>query len=229
MAVGSYTSGGVAFPLVYTWGNVPFAQQFAQLNPGQDGYFSSVSCQSPSFCAAAGGSADGSPALAEIWNGTGFTQPPGGIGSQNAFLRSVSCAAAQSGFCVAVGTVNLGGGLIKPYVESYTGAAWVAQSNASNGQFVVAPSNTNDAGLSGVYCLDARSCHAVGNYYGSTGDSLVNPWGAQLTNSGWSFEALPPSGANAGFGLGNDIVCPSECWGEKVSDEEYAAAPAIGD
>ena len=108
--------------------------------------------------------------------------------------------------------VNLGGGeLFRPYAETYNNGQWVADSNSSNGQFVLQPASTNDAGLQSVYCITAQYCEAIGQWY-SNGDSQVNPWGAQLSSSGWALQSTPPNGADAGFSGGESLTCPSECW-----------------
>jgi hypothetical protein len=225
MAVGGYSSGGDVFPLVYTWGNAPgvtllsFAQQSVPLKPDEQGFLNDVSCQSSTFCVAVGGSGPaGHPiftsALQEVWKGAGFTEQQGGAGSQNARLNAVSCAPAQSSFCMAVGFVRpLGqGGPALAYVESYDGKTWVAQTNTSDGRFVVQPSNTTDAFLTGVYCLYSAYCQMVGNDY-PTGSGREAAWGAEL-NGGWRLTSPPPSAEDVLFGGlgGNALACPSGCW-----------------
>jgi hypothetical protein len=207
MAVGEYDSGGYASPLVYTWAGGRLVQRSAPLNPGEHGYFNSVSCQSASFCVAVGGNV-GPSSLAEVWNGSGFTERQGGAGSGRAFLNQVSCASAGS-FCMAVGYVDSAAGQNFPYLETYDGNGWVAQSNTSDGRFVLQPSTGFDPILTGVYCLNAVHCEVVGNYY--TAGPNVNPWGAEL-NGSWTLSSPPPSNADAGFGNGSDLVCPSTCW-----------------
>jgi len=210
MAVGTYSLSNQAFPLVYVTGPGGWTQQPAQLNPGQFGYFTSVSCRSSSFCVAVGASSlNGFPpssagaALAEVWNGQGFSQPPGGAGSQNALLNGVSCAPDQA-FCMAVGSVSDASDTTHaPYAESYNGSGWIAQT-------VAGPANVPLAPLTGVYCIDADICNAYGNqYFSHLGVSI---WGAAWNGSAWTLQSMPPSPADAAAGGGNGIACPSECW-----------------
>jgi hypothetical protein len=222
IAVGEYDSGGNTLPLAYTWsGGAGLTQQNAPLSPAATGSFASVSCQSSSFCEAVGttlpANAVSRVPLVEEWNGSAMMQQASGPSSGDASLRAVSCAVAQSGFCMAVGIENLGGSpteTIVPYVEALNGSGWVTQTKTSDDRFVVQPAGTSAVVLSGVQCEDASDCQLVGNYYTSTGGQVVSVWGAKLASGSWTLESLPPANGSAGFGLGDDLACPgsSDCW-----------------
>jgi len=215
LAVGEYHVGGVGIPLAYSFGSsTGFVQQTVPLAGGASGYLSSVSCQSASLCEAAGtsGPISATSALVEGWNGSSFSQQQTGSSTGATVLSAVSCALAGSAFCMAVGSENLGGFVIVPYAESFNGSNWVTQTQASNDQFRVQPAGTNAVNLDGVHCIASTSCQVIGSYYGGSGDSVANPWGAALSGSSWTFELLPPSNADAGFAPGDALACPSECW-----------------
>jgi hypothetical protein len=154
----------------------------------------SVSCQSSTFCVAVGD-------VAVVWNGSGFSTQ---FEPATAFLDGVSCAAATSGSCEAVGYIEAASQTL-PYAVAYENGQW-----ASGGPLPVEPSATRRAFLTGVYCVTAQSCQAVGNYSTSAGTGEI--WGAGLSGSTWSLSSLPPSGVGASFGVGGAVTCPQECW-----------------
>src|SRR5438094_688094 len=74
-------------------------------------------------------------------------------------LNSVTCLNASD--CWAAGvTSNSSGGQAKTLVEHYDGSHWVIVASAD-------PS-TSDNELSGVACVDASTCWAVGTFYDGT-------------------------------------------------------------
>jgi hypothetical protein len=141
-----------------------------------------------------------------------FGRLPGGDNSGKALLNAVSCAAAQSFYCLGVGGETTSGGVGRPYVVQFDDGSLESLSNTTDGRFVVAPSGTSDAVLTGVSCLEASVCRVIGNYYGPTAQTQINPWAAITTSSGWSLQPVPPSDAAAGFGTGDSVNCPNECW-----------------
>lgn len=194
MAVGSYVpnSSPVTVPLVYTLSDGEWVQKNA---PGGVTVLDSVSCQSSTFCAAVGDAA-------LVWNGSGFRAPV--YPPVSGFLNGVSCAAATSGFCVAVGYIRPGG-VAQPYGVAYEDGQWAVPTSWGP-RFPVTPSATTYAVLTGVYCITAQSCQAVGSY-NSGGANQV--WGAALGANTWSLSSLPPSGVGAN---GAAVTCPQECW-----------------
>lgn len=138
---------------------------------------SSVSCPTATDCIAVGSTGIGSPPLAEHWNGTSWTlQTTAGLGS----LASVSCTAAN--FCMAVG--SSGGAML---AETRNGTAWTLLTP-------VIPSNSDGSYLSGVSCLTATDCTAVGYYTITKGPdvTLAEHW----DGTAWTIETTPnPPGA----------------------------------
>src|SRR5215471_3022529 len=144
-AVGSYSDGigqRLAFAAMWTgtsWKlqRVPDPANARFVTP--DG----VSCVSPSFCEAVGGS-DAGP-FAMQWNGTSWhRQLAPGQG-----VASVSCVSAS--FCEAASS---GGS------EEWNGSSWTAQP-------VLAPAGSASFSLRGMSCVTTAFCAAVGAY--STG------------------------------------------------------------
>lgn len=207
-AVGAYRPFSVDVPLVYTWGSGGFQQQ----NVPVQGTLNGVSCQSASFCLAVG--VETFPTfgpLNEEWTGSTFGQLPSGNHTPDAYLYAVSCAAGQSFYCLSVGQEQTADGEYRPLVEQFDDGSLETITNTGDGRFVVQPSATNNAELTGVYCLFSTDCQVVGNYDSST-TGQVNPWAAETTSSGWTLSSVPPTNGDAGFGSGDDLTCPNECW-----------------
>ena len=207
-AVGDYRPFSADVPLVYTWGGGGFQQQYVPVQGSLNG----VSCQSASFCLAVG--VETFPTfgpLNEEWTGSTFGQLSSGNHTPDAHLNAVSCAAGQSFYCLSVGQEQTADGQYRPLVEQFDDGSLETISNTEDGRFVVQPSGTTDAELTGVYCLFSTDCQVVGNYVPST-NTPSNPWAAETTSSGWKLESVPPANGDAGFGSGDDLTCPNECW-----------------
>lgn len=165
--------------LIYTWSDGGFTQLMV---PGASDFASnltSVSCQSSSFCVPVG------PDLQLMWNGSTFTGEsfPINQGLSPFFVgpwESVSCAPAQA-FCTEVGCQPVFGGTNAPVAESYVNRQWIVQSKSNDysGKFVVGPSNARSATLTGVFCITAQSCQAVGIHQ-NAGTRAAGIWGAAL-------------------------------------------------
>ena len=111
------------------------------------------------------GSSSGA-ALAEGWNGTGWTSetlatPPGATASS---LSSVSCPAA--GDCIAVGDYTNSSGQTVTLAEQRNGTAWTVEATPN-------PAGAGASYLSGVSCTTATACTAVGRYQNSAGVALA--------------------------------------------------------
>jgi hypothetical protein len=207
-AVGDYRPFSVDVPLVYTWGSGGFQQQ----NVPVEGTLNGVSCQSASFCLAVG--VETFPRfgpLNEEWTGSTFGQLPSGNHTPDANLYAVSCAAGQIFYCLSVGQEQTADGQDRPLVEQFDDGSLETITNTGDGRFVVQPSGTSNAKLTGVYCLFSTDCQAVGTYVSST-TGQVNPWAAETTSSGWTLESVPPATGDAAFGSGDALTCPNECW-----------------
>ncbi len=147
---------------------------------------SEVSCAKPSACIAVGRYTDSSGvlhALAERWNGTGWTlqnvpTPSSCMFSPQCQLNAVSCPTSVS--CVAVGT-----GVFGPLVAIWSSGVWRIQS---------IPVPVGDAAsLTGVSCTSPTACVAVG---GSSGTDTGAPLVERFDGSAWAIQAVrnPPGG-----------------------------------
>jgi hypothetical protein len=155
------------------------------------GSIEAVSCSSAAACTAVGSYLDsagrGVP-LAEAWNGTSWRkQPvPGPAGAPAPQLRGVSCPSA--GFCAAVGsTNNLGSAPNAGLAESWNGSSWRIQP-------VPVPAGATRAEFTGVSCVSAGFCEAVGDYMNGAGTfvSLAEIW----NGTSWSVQPVPlPAGS----------------------------------
>jgi hypothetical protein len=163
--------------------------------------WSSVSCVSSVFCAAAGyysGTSTDLPLLGVETEGTWSTSQaplPTNAGSPpESRLSTVSCSAA--GTCVAIGFYEDAGGNAHGLIETLSGATWtpldapVPADAATGASF--------DAFLQSVDCLTAQSCVAVGDYQGTSGSGGEFGLFDTETNGTWAAQAAPqPSAAAA--------------------------------
>lgn len=124
----------------------------------QDNLLYGVSCVSSTSCKAVGYYRSGSGSfrtLIESWNGAFWSvtsSPNNGTGDNG--LNQVSCPSATS--CEAVGYYQSRTGSSRTLIESWNGTAWTLSTSPNNG--------TGSNALSGVSCLSATSCKAVGDY-----------------------------------------------------------------
>lgn len=157
-----------------------------------------VHCTSATFCIAVGSYFMNSPdssaekTLVEQWNGQTWKiiASPNHSGNTDNGLSGVSCTSATN--CTAVGhwSNDLA---TRTLVERWNGTKW---------SIVVSPSPAGVAQseLTGVTCLSASSCFAVGSGHGT----LIERW----NGSAWSMMTSPnPTGSN-GASL-TSISCPS--------------------
>jgi hypothetical protein len=189
VVVGSYEAGSSfgdasAETLVESWNGSAWS---IVTSASQAGSLAGVSCVSASFCVAVGGD------LIETWNGSTWSvvSSPGQAGN---VLSAVSCSAADS--CMAVGyspgTVN------STLAGSWNGSTWS-----------VVPSPSPDSGgdgsvLTGVSCISASSCTAVGGNDGNPATTLIETW----NGSTWSVVTSP---SQAGSLAGVSCVSASFC------------------
>jgi hypothetical protein len=140
-----------------------------------------VSCASASFCAAVGfhGKSPTTKALIETWNGSAWSVAPTPEQGSKSSLSGVSCLSASS--CTAVGGYSSPGLASGTLVESWNGSTWS----------VVPSPNAGTAGnnaFSGVSCLSASFCMAVGRYVATnTFQTLAEMW----NGSAWSVVTTP--------------------------------------
>jgi hypothetical protein len=180
-----------------TWSVVPSP------SPGS-GYniLNAASCVSPAVCTAVGYDRAGTPfhTVIESWNGAKWSvvhsPAPGGSGFMD--LTGVSCVSAAA--CMTVGYYEASSGTDRPLVESWNGAKWSVVPSPHPG------SGTID--LTGVSCVSAAACTAVGYRYLSSGtiETFAESW------NGIKWSVVPsPSPASANFLNGVSCVSASAC------------------
>jgi len=104
---------------------------------------------------------------------------------------------------VAVGAYDASSGYLQTLIESWDGSAW---------SIVPSPdgSSTNDNQLTGVSCVKAAICIAVGSYGNSSGvtQNLIESWNGTT----WSLVASPDEGTQEDEGLtGVKCTSPTAC------------------
>jgi hypothetical protein len=135
-----------------------------------------ISCGSPTSCLAVGDNLDASTELApiaEAWNGRAWHRVSIPMPKPTVALidlADVSCKSAAS--CLVVGTylTLAGAGAERPYAMTWNGTSLSP---------TAAPPVTKDSGfasLTGVSCLTARSCVAVGDSQGGSGPLTLETW-----------------------------------------------------
>lgn len=157
-----------------------------------------VACPAGGTCTAAGHAAveAGQPALVETLGNDGWqlSSGPAAPGAAYNRLSSISCPAPGS--CVAVGWQQGPGGLVQTLVETLSSKTWrVVQSpNAGNG----------DNYLTGVFCMSATSCVAVGYYSSGKTDKAL----AEVLSGGtWQLSSAPDKGT--GNNYLSSVSCPA--------------------
>jgi hypothetical protein len=133
-----------------------------------------------SHCIAVGNSdnpsgSDGSRTLILESTGDAWSIVPSPYPSvaQSSLLRDVTCAGTTR--CVAVGSYEVGY-VSKTLVEENTGSGWTIVSSPN-------PTNDDNSSLSGVTCVTASHCIAVGGYV--AGDGAGKTLIEEDTGSGW--------------------------------------------
>jgi hypothetical protein len=229
MAVGitlnNLHSNGTDTPLVEAWNGSSWTLGAQPPLPSAaGGGLFDVNCVSGSDCWAVGTvvgvGSDGDPsaALIENWNGVSWSMVPSpaptGPGVAGGVLQSVSCLSAST--CVAVGyATDDTGANLHTMIEQWNGSAW---------SLVPAP-DTGQAfdQLTGVQCLAADDCWAVGNagptqqnpnflpiFPAAAGDQgLVEHW----DGSSWSLiPSVAEPSPNGGYLNGVTCVSSTDCW-----------------
>jgi hypothetical protein len=150
----------------------------------------SVSCASPTFCAAVGTSI-------RMWNGQQWMlapiTPPGN--PHFWLLTSVSCTSAT--FCVAAGSLYTAADGVM-FFEHWDGTQW---------HYVAGPAvpTGTSVNLQGVSCVSVASCVAVGAGSPSQGTAFLIT--ARWDGASWSL--IPAPSAPAGVSGLTDVSCTS--------------------
>jgi hypothetical protein len=155
--------------------------------------FADVSCPAAQLCVAVGDIASGSRAtLAEMWNGTSWTVQPTPPTGQQAALSSVSCPTPTD--CVAVGDF-ISPGPESVFIERWNGTSWAIQKSPQ------LPRGDHHPELGSVSCATASSCTAMGGYFTSSAQLLVEHW----NGTSWVRQHVPGAASNRLF----QVSCPS--------------------
>lgn len=164
----------VAPGAAYNWDGSQWTAQTVPASLSSAG-LNGVSCASARFCETVGtGLVNGNQAgVAAVWNGSAWSaqSPPNPAGAMSANLNAVSCASARS--CEAVGQYQeqVAANDPKALAEAWNGSSWALQ-------HAVAPAGATSNILSGVSCVSASFCAAVGRHPDSNGgvDNLAEIW-----------------------------------------------------
>jgi hypothetical protein len=185
----------------------------------EDSSLIDVSCSAPNACTAVGATSTTlggdfgrtSQPLADRWDGSRWSvesvpQPPAGHGE----LASVSCSSPA--LCLAVGSSMASGGYpvlpVATLAELWNGSAW---------RVVPSPNPKPHSGFSGLSCVGAGPCVAVGV---AGGAPLAERWGG----SGWTVETV--AGPAKGHLVG--VSCSSANFCEAVGNGSSSGAFAEG-
>jgi hypothetical protein len=166
VAVGYYNLLSVyeAIPLAAFWDGTVWTVEPMPLPRGSTfGEAEGVSCASATTCIAVGlwnTSTDVSSALAERWNGAGWTIQPVSDPIDLAELFAVSCPTSHD--CTATG-IYVHASADVPLAERWNGSAW---------SFEATPSPFDSGFLYGVSCSATTSCTAAGSDY----DKVSSGW-----------------------------------------------------
>ncbi len=162
-----------------------------------------VRCVSSSFCLAVGhwfDSSAGKFALeALVWNGTSWAlkkMPPVPAGATSPRLWGLSCVSKTS--CMAVGDYEMGSS--QPLLsEVWNGTSWTMHLPPS-------PAGEKSSALTGVSCVSATFCNAVGDSLNSKLDfvSLGEVW----NGTSWTVKPTPAGKQSIGSEL-FDVSCLS--------------------
>jgi hypothetical protein len=153
-------------PLVERWDGSTWTVQYP---PSSGGSLTSVSCASATSCTAVGESESGAAMVVEAWDGTQWRaqSTPSVDGGYGATLSSVSCTSATA--CLAVGSDYVGAGVKRTLVLRWDGTGWSVLRTLV---FAV----PQDEVLTGVSCVSAMACTAVGYLAGPTELPLAEAW-----------------------------------------------------
>ncbi len=123
--------------------------------------------------------------LAERWNGRRWRiqSTPNPSGATTSTLSDVSCVSRE--VCTAVGDYVSAGGTLT-LAEAWDGTGWTIQPTPN-------PSGSTSINLSGVSCVSASACTAVGDYVSAAGTlTLAEAW----DGTSWTIQPTPnPSGS----------------------------------
>jgi hypothetical protein len=165
-----------------------------------------VACASADQCMAVGQSVGpaGTVTLAETWNGRTWriVRTPTPVNSFTSALEAVSCSAPDA--CTAVGTDSTNNGQAT-LAEAWNGKTWRIQSTPD-------PPGTFADVLTGVSCVAATACSAVGNDVDLSGTQV--PLAESWDGTAWKIHHTPvPAGSLAAAMFGVWCTTANACTG----------------
>jgi hypothetical protein len=203
-AVGSYRSVPGLSTLAERWNGTAWS---IERTPNPRGASTSVlfavSCPSATACVAVGNHKNGSGGhvmLAEAWDGTSWSimPTPGPAKARRSFLFAVSCTSATD--CVAVGSYQTAAGKHVTLAERWDGTSWSVQPTPN------APAAAGRSSLSGVSCVSASFCMAVG-FSGDPNGATARPLAEAWDGARWSLKPpVPAPGSSSGL---TGVSCPA--------------------
>ena len=199
IAVGADGDNYIAHTLAERWNGTRWSVTHMP-GPAGDSELSGVSCASATACIAVGFAGNYST-LVERWNGSKWSvthsaNPSG----EDPTLDGVSCVSASD--CTAVGSYFPGvGNDVDTLVEHWNGAVWsiIPSPNPAGG-------GADQPELSGVSCVSANDCTAVGAVGIDTTSTLVEHW----NGSEWSVVPSPNTARGSSL-RGVSCVSVKEC------------------
>lgn len=204
IAVGSENAQGFDSALAERWDGANWTGTVVP-TPTDSSYsrFSAVSCSSASACTAVGVySAVGSQVvvggpLVERLNGTSWEiQTVATPSGASVNLSAVSCVSPST--CTLAGSSTDQSGNEAPLVERWDGTSWTVQPSST-------PPGSFDVSLSGISCVSASTCVAVGT---ASNRTFVEAW----NGTGWMIQVSPtPDGPLNGHLSGLSCLSASDC------------------
>ncbi len=225
-------------PLIESWNGSAWTLVTPLLPAGDGGGLFGATCVNGSDCWAVGalvvsGAQNPTGTLIEHWDGTQWSvvpsPTPSGPGVVGAFLNGVSCASATSCFAVGYAT-DANGNNLTDVIEQWNGSTWNIVPGAATGQAFDE--------LTGIQCLSADNCWAVGNagpaqqmsnflpvFPGAVGDQgLIEHW----DGSAWSIvPSVSEPAPNGGYLSGLECVGVSDCWASGATTDDSGTASGI--
>ena len=183
-------------------------------SPTQDNELFGVTCISASDCWAVGDYLTSGGTLQPLvaqYSGAGWSlvRSPDASTSPSDYLSAVTCVSAVD--CWATGVFTTSGNTSQTLIEQYTGTGW---------NLVRSPdtSTTLNNYLSGVSCVSASDCWAVGNA-STTGNANSQALAEQYRGTGWNIVASPIVSGTQDNYL-DEVTCIStvDCWAVGFSD-----------
>ena len=183
-AVGDYDGTVTQSTLAETWNGTTWSVKPTPNRPGDPGNaLNSVTCRSARQCLAVGEyttNSNSTGPLAEAWNGHAWSvqKTPAPAKTQDSYLYGAFCPSAS--VCLAVGSAAAST-TSRPLAERWNGHTWAIETAPS-------PAGATQSVLTGIWCLSARACTAVGSdSSGIVTTTLAQTW----TGSAWSIKSTP--------------------------------------